>query len=408
MLGAVAAAQLFSPLHRLMAWFAWLLALGWVWQAIAALRGMPQLPDLTGKEGAGLPQLASQGVPHLTVVVPACNEERAILATLRSLLDSTGIRLQIIAVDDRSKDRTGDLMDEVAGSAGPSPHLFTVLHNRQLPPGWLGKPHALDLGVRQATAPWLLFTDGDVAFAPRALELALRYAIASNLDHLVLAPTLLRRGFAEDAMQASIQAMAQWAVRLWKVADPVARDFLGVGGFNLVRREAFDRVGGFSALQMEVLEDVSLGWLIKRAGFRSAVALGPGLVNLRWIEGYFGIVRNLEKNGFAAFRYRTWLACAGCLGLVAQALLPLAAMGADWPAAAAGVLIYLDIGLVFWANRRLNGISPAAAVLFAPSVLVLAFGFLRSLALTLAHGGVEWRGTRYPLVELRRRAIRWR
>jgi glycosyltransferase involved in cell wall biosynthesis len=397
-----------SVLRHLFLFLNWALAFGWLWHAIAALRGMPLLADLTRIDEATLPPLPAGDAPHLTVVVPACNEQDTIQAMLRLLLASTGLRLEIVAVDDRSTDRTGALMDEVAAEAasGGGPHRMKVIHNRELPAGWLGKPHALQLGAQCASAPWLLFTDGDVLFAPRALELALRQAMATKADHLVLVLSLIRKRVGEGAMQATIQALVQWYVRLWKVADPGARDFFGVGGFNLVRTETFTRLGGFSPLRMEVVEDINLGRMIKRAGYRSCVTVGPGLASIRWIDGPWGIVTNVEKNGFAAFRYRLWLSLAALLGVAIQVVMPLAAIAAGGWALPAGLLTYAGIALAFHANRRLNGVTPAAALLFAPSAAIAGYGFLRSVVLTLARNGVVWRGTHYPLDELRRNAAR--
>lgn len=389
----------------------WLLALGWLWQAVAALRGVPTLPDLTQMD-ALLPALPKSegpgGAPDLTVIVPACNEEAAIQATLRSLLASTGLRLEVIAVDDRSTDRTGALMDAVAVEAAQStsPHTLRVLHNRALPEGWLGKPHAMHLATLHASAPWLLCTDGDVAFDPRALALGLRYALSERADHVVLGLTLTLKTTGEAAMMAAMGAMSQWSIRLWKVADPRARDFFGAGGFNLVRREVLDQVGGFEALRMEVLEDLRLGWKIKRAGFAQRVVLGPGLARIRWLERALGVVRLVEKNGFALYRYRLGLALLACLGMAVQALLPLVAIATGgWPLAA-GVLTYLAIAAVYAASRRIFQGSAWLAVFFAPACGIVLYAVLRSVCLTLARGGVEWRGTRYPLDELRRNAGR--
>jgi glycosyltransferase involved in cell wall biosynthesis len=389
--------------------FSWMLALGWLRQAISVLKGMPHLPDLTRIDAAALPPLPPSEGAHLTVVVPACNEEESIQATLRSLLASTGLRLEIVAVDDRSTDRTGVLMDQVAAEAVTceGQHRLRVIHNSELPAGWLGKPHALHLGAQQATAPWLLFTDGDLLFAPQALELALRQAIAGHVDHLMLVPSLIRKSIGEAAMQATVQALVQWSIRLWKVADPGAKDFFGVGGFNLVRAEVFNKLGGFAALRMEVVEDFSFGRMVKRAGYRSCVTVGPDLLRIRWIQGAYGIVANVEKNGFAVFRYRLWVSLLACLGIAVQAVLPLAAILAGGWALPAGLLTYASIALAFYANRRLNGVSPAAAVLFAPSAAIAGYGFLRSVVLTLAHNGVTWRGTHYPLADLRRNAVPW-
>lgn len=386
----------------------WTLALCWLWQALTALRGMPLLPDLTCLKDAELPALPEGEGPHISVIVPACNEEDAIEATLRSLLASTGVRLEIVAVEDRSTDATGRLMDDLAAEAGGGgPHRLQVVHVRELPAGWLGKPHALARGAEQATAPWLLFTDADVSFAPRALELALRKAIAENANQFALMLTLIRHSAGEAAMQATAQALAQWTLRLWKVSDPEARDFFGAGGFNLVRTDMFHRVGGMTALRMEVVEDLSLAWMVKRAGGRSILALGPGLATIRWIRGTFGIVDNMEKNGLAIFRYRTWLAVAACVGLALQATVPLAAMAAGGWSTVAGLLTYVGIALTFHANRKMNQVPAVAAVLFAPAAAIIGYGFLRSVVLTHWRDGVTWRGTHYPLSELRRNAVRW-
>ena len=384
----------------------WTLAILWGRQALAALRGMPTLPDLTRLDKTTLASLPAGNGPHVSVVVPACNEEEAIGTTLRSLLGSTGLRTQIIAVDDRSLDRTGAQMDAfatdaVAAEAATGSHTVEVIHIEELPAGWLGKPHALAVGAHRAVAPWLLFIDGDVTFAPSALELAVRTAMSHLVDHLVVIPTLRRESLAEDAMQGTLQAMGCWIVRLWRVRDPKARDYFGVGGFTLIRREAFERMGGMNHLRMEVVEDVALGWMVKHAGYRSMIAIGPGLATIRWIQGAFGIVGLLEKNGFAAFRYRVWFATAAIAVQTLMLVLPLGALlGGPW-GIAAGVVTYGAIALTFHANRRMNDVSPWNAVFFAPCLAIVIWGFIRSMALTLMRDGVDWRGTHYPLSELR-------
>jgi len=364
-----------------------ILALAWLWQAVAALRGVPTLPDLTRLEPfrTDLEQIngtasssSTPDAPDLTVIVPACNEEDSIEATLRSLLASTGVRLQIVAIDDRSTDRTGDRMNAIASeaAAGGRRHELQVIHNRELPAGWLGKTHAMALGAERAKAPWLLFTDGDVTFDPRAAALALAYARSERADHVVLVFTLEFKSIAEAAVLAAFHALASWNVRLWKVADRRARDFFGAGGFNLVRREVYDNLGGFASLRMEVLEDLRLGWKVKRSGYAQRVVLGPGLVRIRWIEGALGIVLPL-----AAIASLSW------------AMLP-------------GLLTYTFIGLAYYANRRITRVSPWLAVAFAPATAILLYAVARSMVLALMRGGVLWRGTLYPLEELRRNAGR--
>jgi glycosyltransferase involved in cell wall biosynthesis len=382
-----------------------MLALGWLWQAVAALRGVPTLPDLT-RAGAAWPELAESAAPDVTVLVPACNEQESIQATLRSLLASTGVRLQIVAVNDRSTDQTGELIDAVAAEAQAvgGPHSLEVIHIRELPPGWMGKAHALALGAERATAPWLLFTDGDVTFDPRAIALALGYARAERADHVVLIFTVQLKSVAEAAVLAAFQALAAWNTRLWKVADPRARDFFGAGGFNLVRREVYERLGGFAAMRMEVVEDLRLAWKIKRAGYAQRIVLGPGLARIRWIKGALSIVGLLEKNGFAGLRYRVGLSLLAFLGFAVQIVLPLAAIASGGWATAAGLLVYAFIALTYAANRRVTQVAPWLAVLFAPATAILLYALVRSMILALKRNGVAWRGTLYPLDELRRNA----
>ena len=386
----------------------WVLALAWLWHALACLRGMATLPDLTRIDPDTLPALDPGDAPDITVVVPACNEENSIEATLRSLLDSSGVRLQIVAVNDRSTDRTGERMDQVAAEAASQggAHCLEVLHITELPAGWLGKPHAMAIGARQAASRWLLFTDGDVVFEPRTLELAVRHAESEKADHLVLVPTVVLKTLGEAAMLGAMNVLGGWTIRLWKVADPRASDSIGVGGFNLVRREVYERLGGFEALRMEVLDDLRLGWLVKHGGYAQRIAVGPQLVCIRWLQGALGVVRVVEKNGFAVYRYRVGLTLLAGLGLAMNLVWPLLAIAAGGSAMVAGLLTYLSIAMTYQANRRDSLVAPWLAILFAPATAVVLYALLRSMILALARNGVEWRGTRYPLEELRRHAGR--
>ncbi|MDE3199836.1 MAG: glycosyltransferase [Acidobacteriota bacterium] len=391
----------------------WFYAAAWFWQGWIALRGMPTLPDLTRVDADALEALPDGAGPQLSVIVPACNEAESIEASLRSLLGSRGIRLEILAVNDRSTDATGAIIDRVAAeNAGP--HVLRAIHIDALPVGWLGKPHAMATAAAEATAEWLLFTDGDVMFAADALERALRCAREKRADHFVLVPTLIVHSVAERALQAAMQVLAQWSIRLWKVSDPKARDFVGVGGFNLIRSEAYRAIGGFESMPMEVLDDLRIGWKLKRAGFRAMVALGPDLVRIRWIAGALSVFKLIEKNSFATFRFRTVFHVLAAVGMTLVALVPLAAVLAGWSGlphavwiVAGGWVAWGGIGLTYWANRKLM-LAPAwMAVFFVPCVLLVAVAFVRSMVLTLVRGGIRWRGTYYPLEMLREHCGKW-
>ena len=399
--------------------FTWILALGWLRQLVLWLLNYSRLKNLNRIDLSPLPVLAEVAVadgstpstrPELTVIVPACNEEASIAATLHSLLASSEIHLQIIAVNDRSSDRTGEIMNAIVEEAGSLQlnqnlrnHIQTI-HIKELSEKWLGKPHALARAAELAQSDWILFTDGDVLFDQRALSLALCYAQAERADHLVLMPDWTMGSPGEAAMHGAMHALSTWTIHLWRVADPGARDFIGVGAFNLVRRSAYEALGGFTALRMEVLEDMRFGWMLKRAGYRQRVVLGPGLARVRWSHGAWGVVRNLEKNLFAVYRFRTATALFACFGLVVQIALPLAALWVGGWARVGAVVLYGAIAGLYIASRKVTQVSPWYVLVYPLAAGLFLFAHVRSVALALWRGGVLWRGTLYSLKQLRSHA----
>jgi glycosyltransferase involved in cell wall biosynthesis len=382
----------------------WLIALAWLLQVLVWRHMLRRVPDLT-QTNYGNPSLA---LPRLSVIVPARNEAAGIAATLDSLLAVEGVALEIVAVDDRSTDRTGAIMDAladgIAARRGVPGNTLQILHVATLPPGWLGKTHAMALGARQTTGEWLLFTDGDVLFHRDALRRALQYATQSGADHMVLLPTILLRSFGERMMVAFLQVLSVWPLRLWRVPDPRAqRDAIGVGAFNMIRREVYDAIGGWEAFRMEVIEDLALGRRVKTSGFAQRAALGLDLVGVRWARGAFGVVDNLTKNLFALCHFRPELLLGLACGLTLFTLFPLAACLAGpamwWPA---GTLL-IAFFLAYQRAGKYHHFSAVQMVMFPVASVLLLYALLRSMFLALWRGGISWRGTFYSLRELRRR-----
>lgn len=388
----------------------WGLAFGWLYQLVQWLLNIDKVDDLRRIYLPVSPSATSSDSPQLTVIVPACNEESSIAATLRSLLSSVEISVQIIAVNDRSTDRTGEIMQallEEFNSSTLNNHSnksLEVIHINDLPCDWLGKPHALATAFGRAGAEWILCTDGDVLFAPNALSKAFRYALNERVDHLVVMPDWTLESPGEAAMHGALHALSTWTMRLWKVPDPQAKDFLGVGAFNMMRRSTLEAIGGFAVLRMEVLEDLRLGWLVKRAGFRSRVALGRDLVSVRWSDSAMGVVRNLEKNLFALYRYKTGLALFACLGLLVQIVWPLIALWVGGWARWAAITQYAAILGIYLASHRVTRVPFQYVVAFPFAAGLFLFAHLRSIFLALSRGGVVWRGTLYSLKQLRSHA----
>jgi cellulose synthase/poly-beta-1,6-N-acetylglucosamine synthase-like glycosyltransferase len=381
----------------------WLVALTWMIRVLLWWRMLRQVPDLTRTIDA-CP--SSQPLPALSVIVPARNEAAGIAATLRSLLAAERVDLQILAINDRSTDQTGAIMDDLAeglaGEKGAAGKTLQILHVTELPPGWLGKTHAMALAAQLATGEWLLFTDGDVVFRPDALRRALEYAVTNGADHMVLLPTVLLRSWGERMMISFLQALSVCGLRLWQVSDRGARDAIGVGAFNLIRRPVYEALGGWEGLRMEILEDLALGRRVKSRGFAQRVALGRDLVGVRWAEGAFGVVENLTKNLFALFRFRPERLLAGVCALFMFTLFPLAACLVGralwWPT---GIML-VALLLAYQQVGRYHHFSAAQMLMFPAAAVLLLYAMLRSMSLALWRGGVCWRGTFYSLRELRK------
>lgn len=383
----------FTPI---LPYLAWLIALAWVWKAIDAARGLPRIPDIT------LPQydVTPAGTPSLTVIVPARNEGADIAACLQSLLQQDYPNLQIIAVDDRSTDQTGDLMEALATE---HPAQLSVLHVTDLPSGWLGKTHAMAFAARHATSDYLLFTDADVLFRSDAIRRCLAQAVATNADHFVTLPTPTIKTFGEGMLLGFLQVLGLWATRPWRADDPLAtRDFVGIGAFCLLRASAYRQLGGFEAFRMEILEDLTLARRVKLMELRQRVAVSPGLIKVHWASGALGVVGVMTKNLFAVFQFHISFLLIACIWLTLFYLAPIAFLA--WhPTRIPAVITLTAIVLLYRLAGRLSAISTWYATLFPISAALFIYSLLRSMFITLKQGGVTWRGTFYPLAELRKK-----
>jgi len=375
-----------------------LLGADWLRRSLRTAFGMGKLADVTSPEWDRLPRREG-AQPSIAVVVPARNEGGTIEQCLLSLLAQDYPNLQILAVDDRSTDATGSVMDRIhARSSGK----LRVVHVSELPPGWLGKTHAMWCGARETQSDWILFTDGDVIFREDALRRTLAYAEATLADHLVIFPTLIMKGFGERMMLGFFGLASSLLLRPWRVKDPKARDFIGAGAFNLIRRRAYEQLGTYQALRMEVIDDLRLGGAVKGHGLKQDCVLGTGLVRVRWAEGAMGVVRNLRKNAFSLLHFNWWLAALATVAASIYQLGPWVGLVAAPGVAKLGFAVAIfSIALLYWRMGRQFGLSPWFFLTHPLSTVMFVYTLLNSAVSSLIHGGVVWRGTTYPLEEIR-------
>jgi glycosyltransferase involved in cell wall biosynthesis len=375
-----------------------ILALAWFSRIVDAARGMPSVADVSQPEWDRNP-VSPAGNPRVSIIVPARNEEKEIAQALTQLLALDYDNYEVIAVNDRSTDRTGEIMEEIQKRSS----RLQVIHHETLPPTWLGKTHAMWTATNSATGDWLLFTDADVLFKPDSLRRALAYAESENADHVVLFPQMIMKQPGEYMMIAFFQTMFVFGHRPWKVADPKTKDHMGVGAFNLIRRTTYEAIGTYQALRMEVLDDMKLGKVVKNAGFAQRNVFGQDLISIRWANGAMGVVNNLTKNFFAVLSFQWWRTLISAFGLAFLNLMPFLGVWLAHGWARLPYAIALASMFAIYVGMSMRSGVPAYYFLLHPvSTALFIYTLLRSMFHTLWNNGIIWRGTRYPLEELRK------
>lgn len=338
------------------------------------------------------------GWPPVALVFAARDEAATVERASRSLLAQDYPALRVIAVDDRSSDGTGAILDALAIEDS----RLSVVHICDLPPGWLGKTNALHQAALRTDAPWVLFTDADVLHEPRTLRRAIGHALRTDADHVVATPANLTETFGERVFLTQFLAAFLFTSSAWAVEDPDRRKHLGIGAFNLVRSDAFRAIGGFRNLALSVDDDMRLGEALKSAGYQPRVVDGTGGVAVRWQVGVRGHVRGLEKNFFAALEFNLAIAVAAAVAVLWGGVAPWLglAFGPAWVRIVSGLAIVAIAAVIEWMGRP-SGVRWWHGLLMPLSALLLGVTLARSTWFTLRRGGVLWRDTLYPLEALR-------
>ncbi|HTQ63126.1 MAG TPA: glycosyltransferase [Candidatus Solibacter sp.] len=371
-----------------------LVATFWILHGLRIANGARKLPWLRDFGPA-----RDENCPSISLLFAARDEEEKLPAALATLAELDYPKLEIIAVDDRSQDATGRILDEFA-AAHPR---FRAVHVGELPSGWLGKPHALQKAYEVSNGEWFLFTDADVRFRRDALRRAVTLASERNLDHLTLFGDVEMHGFWEKTLITFFGFAFQLATDPHRVGDPHSRAYVGVGAFQLLKRSAYEASGTHRRLAMEVVDDMKLGKLVKQAGFRSGIGIAQEAVSVRWHAGLGNLIRGVTKNFFAAANFSLVNVAAALVGLLLTNLAPLGGifLGHGWIRLVAAISVVVALGMACGVDLVM-GVSPLYALTYPLGALLLCYMLLRSTAVTLSQGGITWRGTFYPLEELKR------
>jgi glycosyltransferase involved in cell wall biosynthesis len=327
-------------------------------------------------------------IPEVSIVVPARNEETSLGDCLASLTAQTGVAFEIIVIDDGSTDRTREIAQSFAA--------VRVIPAEPLPDGWTGKNNAVIAGAKEARAPWLLFTDADTVHLPGSLARALAEAIREGADLLSYSPEQVAVTFAERVVTPVIFAELAARYPLHKVRDQNSDIVAANGQYILVRRTAYDAVGGHAAVATEILEDVALARLFRNKGKHVYFRYGGDAVCTRMYRNWSQLREGWTKNLALLFPHPERLAFQSLLlWLVAWSALGSAVVGA-----ASGHFVWIAIAFAaIWAlvYRRIR----AAHFSPANNLIAIAFGLPTFAYLLLrskkahANGRVSWKGRAY-------------
>jgi chlorobactene glucosyltransferase len=333
----------------------------------------------------------SERVPasRVSIVIPARNEERYVGRTLDAALAQDYPDFEVVVVDDASTDGTAEEIRRRSGD----PKLVSA-NARPLLPGWMGKPNALATGAARATGEWILFMDADVELDPRALKDAVGLCESKGYDFLALLPQFEREGFWEELLMPIVPVAAFVYLPSYLAYLPRVPLAAGAGAFALVRREAYQSIGGHDAIRSSVVDDIRLAIELKRAGFVTRARLGLDRARLRMYHGFSEIVDGFTKNAHAGLGGSLLKPAAFLLLSLYVALTPFLWPLASSSAALGGSLVLL---LTSRALVQLRLRFPLWPIFLSPITTVVAlFIVLRSLWMARVDGVVRWRGREYP------------
>jgi len=347
-----------------------------------------------------------QPLPPVTAVVPARNEATVLPKTIPTLCRQDYPDLRVIVVDDHSEDGSAEVLRRLAAV---HPHL-TVIHASPRPEGWCGKPWAVSNGVAAAGegAGWLLFTDADCEFHPLAVRRAVGLALENDVDLLSLVPQMT---FGSTIERLGIPGLVTALALLFPVGwsnDPKREVALAAGAFLLVRRPAYEKIGGHGAVRSEIIEDLNLAKRMKASGAKVHTRLTPDLVRTRMYEGLADLWEGLSKNAYAGMQYQAHKFWAGLVAGLLVAVLPPVYLIASllWVVAspesrlawtALGLTALMNLLIVLVHRRAIRFLRlPAAHALFMP----VSAALYAMIAITSAwqhhfRGGNVWKGRRY-------------
>ena len=347
--------------------------------------------------------------PRVSILIPARNEREILLSSLPRFLEQDYENYEVILVDDASTDGTAELAGEFLSRY---PERLRACRVEQLPPGWVGKSFALHTAFQAADGDWILATDADILFHPKALRAGLWLARRQQADLVSIFTFAECNSFWEKLLVPGVSLILATFFPFRKINDPGSRVAVASGGYILMRRRVWADLGGYEAIRSEMIDDLNTARLVKHSGHRICAVLTRDLLSTRMYQDFQEIWEGLRKNAFAAHRYSAAQLLGAVGGICLTTLLPLALLcysavlliesgpsgGGTWQLYAVfalsgaqyflAVMLHLPVMLYF-------RIGPGYALLAPLGSILYACISLDSMARTLFGGGVSWKLRRY-------------
>ena len=370
-------------------------ALYWLFQLYSLVRTSRVIPRLEDFNYNG-----PERFPLISVIITACNEAESIEEAVKSRLEDDYPALEFLLIEDRSTDATPEIVDKLS-AADPR---VRAIHITELPHGWLGKVHAMHRGVREARGEWLLFSDADVYVKPGTLKQLMAHSEKEKLEHVAIIPGFYSANFFVDAAVSVFLRVLMAVGRPYKMSDEKSMAAGGAGAFNLVKRSAYEKTKGFPRLKMEIIDDVTLGQMLKASGAKTCAVSGRGFVGVRWYTTFKGMVDGAGRAGAAALgNYNAFrLAAVSLFGFVID-MMPffvLFPMGIPYLPYFGLAVIAAGVSASITANRIL-GLPLLPGIMLPVSHVIVLITNLWGAVKFFKNNGIVWRGTFYSKKELK-------
>jgi glycosyltransferase involved in cell wall biosynthesis len=336
--------------------------------------------------------VAAATVGSVSVIIPARDEEAVIAACVTSLANQPEVA-EILVVNDQSTDATASVVRSLMEKI---PNL-RLLESGKLPEGWVGKNHALWVGVQEAKRPWLLFTDADAVHEQDSVSRALQIAQEQSAALVSFSPEQITGTWYEKALIPYIYLRLAKRFSYEKVNDPNSPAAAANGQFLMMRRDVYDAVGGHSSVAGEVLEDVALAMRAKAAGHRIWFGSGKGIVCVRMYRSFREMWQGWKKNLYRLMGGTPWVVFREMESNLPWIPILVIALGLKYP-----FLLFLGV-LLLIARQASYGLDlarnqyPFSFIFYYVPAVALYIGVLWASYRSHVNGRIQWKGREYSV-----------